>query len=407
MFRKLLLLLLVLIIQRVNSQTFNDGVLFYTVINTENKYVSVEKLSDCPVGNLTIPETATYLDVNYTVTSISEDAFSSCDRLLNVTLPETITVINNNAFYNCPRLESINIPESVNEIGDEVFYYCQALTNITIPEGVTTIGKYTFFYCTNLDTINLPSTINTIKTNAFSYCEGLVNINLPDALTTIENYAFFKCESLRSLTIPENINRIEYYTFSFCSSLVSIELPNNLTFIGTAAFNFCSSLENLTIPVSVNTIQDYAFGSCTGLKNVTVNWSTPLVINDVYGNSNMFNGVNLPDVNLYVIPDYITDYEMADVWQDFNIQGQTLSNTEIIKLDQNVTLYPNPVSNNVLYIKLSNNLQLNQLKLFNLQGQIIKSTEKAILNTNNLKSGMYLVEVSTNSGKLLKKIMVL
>ncbi|MEI6866198.1 hypothetical protein, partial [Flavicella sp.] len=68
--KEYLLALLCLCFKYGQAQTFNDGTLSYIVIDSENKYVSVEKYNSCPTGALIIPETVNIEDIIYTITSI-------------------------------------------------------------------------------------------------------------------------------------------------------------------------------------------------------------------------------------------------------------------------------------------------------------------------------------------------
>ena len=85
-----------------------------TVTSGDNKYS----------GDIVIPESITYNNSKYSVTSIG-----------------------NNAFWGCSGLTSVTIPNSVTSIGDKAFYYCRGLTSVTIPNSVTSIGKSAFSFC--------------------------------------------------------------------------------------------------------------------------------------------------------------------------------------------------------------------------------------------------------------------
>ena len=85
-----------------------------TVTSGDNKYS----------GDIVIPESITYNNSKYSVTSLG-----------------------NNAFWGCSGLTSVTIPNSVTSIGDKAFYYCRGLTSVTIPNSVTSIGKSAFSFC--------------------------------------------------------------------------------------------------------------------------------------------------------------------------------------------------------------------------------------------------------------------
>jgi len=71
-----------------------------------------------------LPETVTYNDVTYTVTSIGDEAFLNCSSLTSITIPNSVKSIGNKAFQNCGNLISITIPNSVTSIGASAFSGC-------------------------------------------------------------------------------------------------------------------------------------------------------------------------------------------------------------------------------------------------------------------------------------------
>ena len=98
-------------------------------------------------GDIVIPESITYENSKFSVTSIGDWAFSYCSGLTSVTIPNSVTSIGNYTFFGCSGLTSVTIPNSVTSIGDYAFYDCCSLTSITIPNSVTSIGDGTFEYC--------------------------------------------------------------------------------------------------------------------------------------------------------------------------------------------------------------------------------------------------------------------
>ena len=75
-------------------------------------------------GNVAIPESITYSDQTYSVTSIGRSAFGNCSGLTSITIPESVTRIGDYAFSGCTGLTSITIPKSVTSIGSSAFFYC-------------------------------------------------------------------------------------------------------------------------------------------------------------------------------------------------------------------------------------------------------------------------------------------
>jgi len=63
-----------------------------------------------PAGALTIPETVTYQGNEYTVTGVESEAFYQ-SLFTSITLPDTINYMGDYAFSTCDYLENVVIPE--------------------------------------------------------------------------------------------------------------------------------------------------------------------------------------------------------------------------------------------------------------------------------------------------------
>ncbi|MEN3324063.1 T9SS type A sorting domain-containing protein [Mariniflexile soesokkakense] len=69
------------------------------------------------------------------------------------------------------------------------------------------------------------------------------------------------------------------------------------------------------------------------------------------------------------------------------------------------TLYPNPVKD-ILNINLSKDIDFENVNIYNILSQFLFSTQELKIDTRNLKSGIYFIEVVTDRGKSTKKIIV-
>ena len=92
------------------------------------------------------------------MTNIGSSAFSHCNGLTSITIPEGVTSIGGYAFYDCDGLTSVTIPESVTSIGEWAFGDCDGLTSVTIGKGVKEIGEFAFRYCLYLEEITVRAT---------------------------------------------------------------------------------------------------------------------------------------------------------------------------------------------------------------------------------------------------------
>lgn len=201
------------------------------------------------------------------VTSIPYDAFAVCRNLKNVSIPRSVTTIGRGAFYDCVDLKSISIPNSVTSIGDYAFSG-SGLRRISIPHGVTTICEKTFDHCANLTSVFIPNSVTTIQDSAFEYCERLKSISIPDSVTAIGKKVLSCCFALESVSISNSVAEIMPYMFQSCFSLKSVTIPSGVTRIENLAFRNCVNLSWVSIPDSVTTIESRAFAYCNKLTDI-------------------------------------------------------------------------------------------------------------------------------------------
>ena len=105
---------------------------FYTVVDGILYDASVREMIYCPPlvakkGEISIPKT---------VINIGRSAFTGCDSLKKVFLPDGLQFISRNAFSGCSQLEEIRIPDSVEEIADWCFSGCTSLKRAYIPKHI-------------------------------------------------------------------------------------------------------------------------------------------------------------------------------------------------------------------------------------------------------------------------------
>ena len=123
----------------------------YYVGGTQYSYLTYPDLQY--EGDILIPSTISVNDIQYTVTSISADAFSrgnSPKLVSSVSLPHTIKSIGESAFLNCTIINQIEIPDSVEEIQGSAFKGCTALKYVKLGKFLNSLGGSCFQDCTSL-----------------------------------------------------------------------------------------------------------------------------------------------------------------------------------------------------------------------------------------------------------------
>gem|GEM_PF-2708573 len=260
------------------------------------------------IGGRAFAECTDLMEVNFLSPSsldcIEWAAFSYCEKLESVIIPDSVTYIGENAFAYCENLASVTIGASVEHIDDMAFLCCESLVSIFIPDSVTHIGEWAFAYCKSLTAIdvdpantnyesadgvlftggdtllaypagklgdyNIPSGTEYIAPYAFIGCEGLTSVTIPGSVIEIGDNAFEECINLTSVTIPDSVEYIGFNAFKSCESLISVTIPDSVTYLGGYVFQWCTSLEYVHIGKSVDKIEAYMFYACTSLTEIDV-----------------------------------------------------------------------------------------------------------------------------------------
>lgn len=157
--------------------------------------------------------------------TIAGAAFSFCDNLTSVIIPNSVMSIGHNAFYHSSNLISIIIPDSVVSIGEELLdgsaYY---LDENNWENGVLYLGNH------------------LIKADDSKLNE---EYKIKDGTKTIANQAFYQCDNIKNIIISNGVTRINEGAFLECTNLNSITIPISISTIGNGAFAGCESLSNI------------------------------------------------------------------------------------------------------------------------------------------------------------------
>lgn len=257
------------------------------------------------IGALDIPSTYRASDAEEAkpVITIADRAFMNCEKITQVTIPESIDTIGAYAFGYCTGIESITIPNTIKSIRNNAFS-SSGIKTITLPDNLTEIPEG-MMSSTPLTAIDIPKTVTKIGSAAFCWCQSLEGVEIPAAVDTIFARTFEKCTSLKTVKFNDGLKRIEDGSwagaFMGCTSLKELVFPETLEYIGTMAFENCRGLETITLPASVADYGTNVFAACAGLKKV-INKKT-------YGVSTYYNLFSTdPEKFVYGNSRYMTIY---------------------------------------------------------------------------------------------------
>lgn len=98
-------------------------------------------------GDVVIPSIVvdSSTDKRYKVTQIGDSAFSECNNLVSVAIPDTVTRIGDYAFYRCDNLKSCRMSNSVTYIGSYAFDCDTLLESIALPSTIKEFGRGAFY----------------------------------------------------------------------------------------------------------------------------------------------------------------------------------------------------------------------------------------------------------------------
>ena len=147
----------------------------------------------------------------------NEDTYivKSCyDKSARVEIPSTykglpVTSIKEEAFSNCIKLVTVVIPKEVTNIGLKSFEKCSYLKEVIITgDGKTVIDRYAFSNCRSLKKVKFEGGIASIRSNAFANCEALSEISIPKGVKSVESLVFGKCYFLENVYISSDVESI-------------------------------------------------------------------------------------------------------------------------------------------------------------------------------------------------------
>lgn len=122
-------------------------------------------------------------------------------------------------------LEKLTVAEGTRRIGAYAFSGCEALKEVSLPESLAEIQLGGFSECGALTTMELPKHLEVIGEEAFRYDTALVLTTIPASVKTIGSTAFSRCYGIRDLTFLGTPEEIAGDAFQGCGQPMTIRVP--------------------------------------------------------------------------------------------------------------------------------------------------------------------------------------
>lgn len=156
-----------------------------------------------------------------------------------------------------------------------------------------------------------------------------------------------------------------------------------------------------TLTITINQTQSHSsvsfFEMPVPIKFIGTTKDTTLVFNHAFSGQTFTSTINFPITSVQFDP---------ELWLISANNSITVGISEISFNDIKLKIYPNPVTN---YLKIDGfplNCELEKIQIIDILGKIVytdvnhyKTSEPTIINTDNFKTGIYHIILSTNLGK--------
>ncbi|MDE6682018.1 MAG: leucine-rich repeat domain-containing protein, partial [Muribaculaceae bacterium] len=155
-------------------------------------------------GVIVIPSEFVDEEKTYTVTEIDAEAFKE-STVTSVTLPASIVKVGANAFTDSSLseikgAEGVELSKTITSLGAYAFSGCEDLTTLFLPESLTSVPEGLYKGC-GLSSVEIPETIVSLGASSFENNASLISLNIPASVAEIGENAFAGCTALQTIKV--------------------------------------------------------------------------------------------------------------------------------------------------------------------------------------------------------------
>ena len=364
------------------------------------------------------------------VASIGAWAFFSCNKLIELTIPNSVTVIENSAFFVCSGLTEITIPSSVTSLGSGAFQECNRLTDIYVSwANPPSIANDEPFYLLNVENITLHIPQNTLSAyqNAPIWQDFILVNDMPKVL------------QMQSIDFPEistqtygnpNIVLHQYssagLTITYTSDNEDVAtVTGNAIILHNAGNAKITAIQNgnddyeTAVPVIRSLVVEKALLTITaenkqrgqgeenpaftllysGFKN-NENEGVLDVLPTIFCGANINSPIGLYDIILSGGSDNNYNYILID--GKLEVLANNGNGIVETRSAYQTRTYPNPAQDDIFILS---ELPIEKIEIYSLAGDLLlENNFNERISVSNLLRGVYLLKVYTHEGMTISKI---
>ncbi|MBQ9905272.1 MAG: leucine-rich repeat protein [Oscillospiraceae bacterium] len=162
------------------------------------------------------------------VKGFAQFALANCDKLTEVTLPDSVKSFGMQTFWGCKNLKKATIPEGITAIYEAAFASCTALTEVKLPSTLTKLGNLVFSGCTSLSKVDIPEGCLDFSEPAFGDTPWLAAQQAKNPLVSVNGVLIDASAASGEVTVPDDVKVINPYAFMDCDAITKITLPQSV-----------------------------------------------------------------------------------------------------------------------------------------------------------------------------------
>lgn len=276
----------------IAAGAFEGCTLSSVIVPTNVKYIGEGAFLNCNVAALSLPyvgasaaedETKNYIGYLFGAPSVALSPNYIPDSLTAVTLLDGCARLEEYAFTGCDSVVTINIPDSVVYIAGNALDGTGWLAAQTAP-GVIYAGLHVYGFNADEMTCSEILAYNASLAPGAEKKENVYCVTLREGTLGIVDEAFRQSD-IHEVRMPNSLVYIGESAFENCTNLMHIQMSDGLTSLGRRAFFACRRLPEIYVPGTVISINEATFQQCTGLTSVVIGKGIETI------GKNAFNGV--------------------------------------------------------------------------------------------------------------------